>query len=214
MVFQAAVTTWFVRVLVGSTLIFAFTVAPMSHAEASEMVIDNRSTGTMQSSHAGEWRLITDQVMGGRSSGVVVMDQSLERNCLRMRGSVSTANNGGFIQIALDLAGGRSIDATSFTGLVLEVMGNGERYNVHLRTSELWLPWQSYRAEFVAESKWREVRLPFREFEPYKTSKHLDTAKLVRVGVVAIGRAFDADLCVGGIAFYKDEGDNDEDDER
>ncbi len=180
----------------------------VSQAEASEMVIDNRSTGTLQSSHAGEWRLITDQVMGGRSSGNVVMDQYLGRNCLRMRGSVSTANNGGFVQIALDLAGGKSIDASNFNGLVLEVIGNGEKYNVHLRTSGLWLPWQSYRSSFIADSKWREIRLPFSAFEPYKTSKRLDPTKLVRVGLVAIGREFDADLCVGRLAFYKDKGDN------
>ena len=174
----------------------------MNQVVASEMIIDNRSTGTLQSSHAGEWRLISDQVMGGRSSGVLVMDQYMGRNCLRMRGSVSTANNGGFIQIALDLASGRTFDASAFKGLALEVVGNGEQYNVHLRTSQLWLPWQSYRSSFIADSKWREIRLPFSAFEPYKTSKNLDTAKLARVGVVAIGREFDADVCVGSIAFY------------
>lgn len=179
----------------------------MNPVEASEMIIDDRSTGTLQSTHAGEWRLITDQVMGGRSSGVLVMEQYQGRNCLRMRGSVSTENNGGFVQIALDLAGGKSMDASNFTGVVLEVKGNGERYNVHLRTSELWLPWQSYRAEFTADSRWRKIRLPFREFEPYKTRNRLDPTKLVRVGVVAIGREFDADLCVGSIALYKNEGD-------
>jgi hypothetical protein len=177
----------------------------MNPVEASEMIIDNRSTGTLQSSHAGEWRLITDQVMGGRSSGVLVMDQYLGRNCLRMRGSVSTANNGGFVQIALDLAAGKSMDASNFTGLVLEMMGNGERYNIHLRTSELWLPWQSYRADFSSSSKWDEIRLPFSEFEPYKTKKRLDAGKLVRIGVVAIGRQFEADLCLGKIAFYNDD---------
>ena len=196
------------------SFLFSFTVLillgalKVNQLEASGMIIDNRSTGTLQSSHAGEWRLITDQVMGGRSSGEVVMDQYLRRNCLRMRGSVSTANNGGFIQIALDLAAGRAFDASDFTGLVLEVMGNGEQYNVHLRTSQLWLPWQSYRSSFIADSKWREIRLPFSAFEPYKTGKRLDTAKLVRIGVVAIGREFDADLCVGRLAFYKDKGDN------
>jgi hypothetical protein len=184
----------------------------MNQVKASEMIIDNRSTGTLQASHAGEWRLITDQVMGGRSSGVLVMEQYQGRNCLRMRGSVSTENNGGFVQIALDLAGGKSMDASNFTGVVLEVKGNGERYNVHLRTSELWLPWQSYRAEFNADSKWRKIRLPFREFEPYKTRNRLDPKKLVRIGVVAIGREFDVDLCVGSLAFYQDEGNNDEGD--
>ncbi|MGB5454955.1 MAG: CIA30 family protein [Gammaproteobacteria bacterium] len=174
-------------------------------AKATDVLIDDRSTGTLQSSNAGEWRLITDQVMGGRSSGVVLLDQYLGRHCLRMRGSVSTANNGGFLQIALDVGESKGIDASMFDGLVLEVAGNGEHYNVHLRTSELWLPWQSYRSDFITRSQWREIRLPFSEFEPYKTKKRFNPGKLVRIGVVAIGRQFDADLCLGKIAFYNDD---------
>jgi hypothetical protein len=187
----------------------AIVALTMTQLGASEMIIDDRSTGTLQSSLTGEWRLITDQVMGGRSSGDLVVAQHQERSCLRMRGSVSTANNGGFLQIALDLAAGKKFDASDYTGLVIEVMGNGEQYNVHLRTSQLWLPWQSFRSSFTADSTWREIRLPFSTFKPYKTSKQLDPAKLVRVGVVAIGRAFDADLCVGSVAFYGAEGDKD-----
>ncbi|MGB5520410.1 MAG: CIA30 family protein, partial [Gammaproteobacteria bacterium] len=99
----------------------------------------------------------------------------------------------------------KGIDASMFDGLVLEVAGNGEHYNVHLRTSELWLPWQSYRSDFITRSQWREIRLPFSEFEPYKSKKRFNPGKLVRIGVVAIGRQFDADLCLGKIAFYNDD---------
>jgi len=44
--------------------------------------------------------------------------------------------------------------------------------------------------------------LPFAEFTPYKTSKALDVTELERIGVVAIGRAFSADLCIARLGLY------------
>ena len=168
-------------------------------------LIDDRSSRTLKSSHAGEWRLITDQVMGGRSSGELVPDFYLGKHCLRLRGQVSTANNGGFLQLALDLSDGRPYDASSYAGVELEVAGNGELYNVHLRTSNLWLPWQAYRAGFQALPEWQSVRIPFAAFKAYRTTSELRTDKLVRIGLVAIGRDFGADLCVAALSFYRDD---------
>src|SRR6266511_3167985 len=74
--------------------------------------------------------------------------------------------NGGFIQMALDLAiEGQPLDASSCAGVLLVARGNGESYGVHLRTPDCLRPWQSYRAGFVAAPEWREIRLPFERFE-------------------------------------------------
>ncbi|MDH3314991.1 MAG: CIA30 family protein, partial [Gammaproteobacteria bacterium] len=89
-----------------------------------------------------------------------------------------------------------------FTGLRLLVYGNGERYSVHLRTADIVRPWQSYRAHFEAPPEWREIRLPFADFKPYRLEAPLDLTRLRRIGVVAIGRAFFADLRLGEIGFY------------
>jgi hypothetical protein len=80
--------------------------------------------------------------------------------------------------------------------------GNGERYGVHLRTPECVRPWQSYRASFVAEPEWREIRLPFTRFEPYRLTEPLDIRHLRRLGLVAIGRAFHADLAISAVGLY------------
>ena len=85
---------------------------------------------------------------------------------------------------------------------MMDVYGNDEAYNLHLRTDDLWLPWQSYRATFQAPAHWQTVQLPFSDFTPYKTSKTLDLGELERIGVVAIGRAFRADVCVARLGFY------------
>lgn len=165
-------------------------------------LIDDRTSGTLAANVGGAWRLVTDQVMGGRSAGDLQVDDYLGRACLRLSGAVSTANNGGFVQAVLSLAGGRRFDASGYQGIQLIVAGNAEAYNLHLRTSDLWLPWQSYRASFKAEPEWREIRIPFTAFAPYRTGSEFDPRRLQRIGLVAIGREFAADLCLAELRFY------------
>lgn len=167
-------------------------------------LIDARTSNDFRSALGTEWRLVTDGVMGGVSRGRLSTDVKEGRPCLRLSGEVSIENNGGFIQAALPLAEDGVYDASAFDGLEVAIYGNDEPYNLHLRTSDLWLPWQAYRQSFPAERQWRTVRLAFRDFTPYRTGAGLDTAKLERIGIVAIGRAFDADLCIGRVGFYRD----------
>ena len=150
------------------------------------------------------WRLITDGVMGGLSSGTLEKDTVDGRECVRLRGDVSLKNNGGFIQAALDVASASAANASAYQGIVLEVYGNNEEYNLHLRSKDVWLPWQSYRASFVAPAIWQTIKLPFSAFSGYRIQKPLDITQLKRIGIVAIGREFAADLCIGQLALYRD----------
>lgn len=151
------------------------------------------------------WRLVTDGVMGGVSRGQVAQTSSEGEECVRLTGVVSTDNNGGFLQVvkALDKATATRLQSGGFDGLRLRVRGNDERYNVHLRTRDLWLPWQAYRATFETTPQWRTIELPFADFKPYRTSTRLDVGRIKRVGLVAIGRDFEADLCVAKVGFYR-----------
>lgn len=169
------------------------------------LIIDDRSTRDFVASSGGQWRLITDGVMGGKSSGSLEPTEIAGRPCLQLRGDVRLDNNGGFLQAALDLGADQSLEGSDYDGLAIEVYGNDETYNLHLRTHGLWLPWQAYRASFKSEPRWHTVRLPFSAFEAYRTRSALDLTQLARIGVVAIGREFKADLCIGGIAMYADE---------
>jgi hypothetical protein len=167
-------------------------------------IIDERNTGDYRSALGTEWRLVTDGVMGGVSSGKLMLEVKEGRRCLRLGGKVSLDNNGGFIQAALPLAPDGDYDASGFSGLLIDVYGNNQSYNIHLRTSDLWLPWQAYRQSFTAETGWNTYRFAFAGFEAYRTTTQLNTKKLKRIGVVAIGREFDADICIGRMAFYRD----------
>jgi hypothetical protein len=165
--------------------------------------IDDRSTHDLHSSHAGEWSLLTDGVIGGCSYGELTADQYLGRECLRLKGDVCTNHNGGYLQMALDLANDVVFDASDYDGVVIRVAGNGERYNVHLHTSELWLPVASYRVEFIPGPDWRSIYIPFTAFKAHKTYSRLNPARLTRVAIVAIDRDFDANICVSEVALYR-----------
>lgn len=162
------------------------------------MLLDDFETGDGQA-----WRLISDRVMGGVSDGVARLETVAGRRALRMRGRVSLENDGGFVQIARDLApGGGVLDLSGFAGLELDVFGAGEDYGAHLRTRDATRPWQSYRAGFRAQPAWRRLRLPFADFSPHRLETPLDLAGARRLGLVAIGREFDADLAVARVVFY------------
>ncbi len=123
-------------------------------------------------------------------------------SCTCMRGVVSLDNNGGFLQLSADLPASQTTDYTRHAGLLLKLRGNAQVYNVHLKTSDLSSPWQSYRQQFTASPRWTAVRLPFADFEPHRTSIPLNLTALKRLVLVAIGRAFEAELCISTICLY------------
>jgi len=172
-------------------------------AMADTTLLDDRSRNDLVTGQGQEWRLITDRVMGGVSEASLRASSLAGRDCLRLQGTVSLENNGGFVQMALEPAAGEEFDASQFRGLEIEVAGNGESYNLHLRTADLWFPWQSFRADFTATPQWRALRIPFADVQAYRHSSDFDASRLTRIGLVAIGRDFDADLCLGGIRFYR-----------
>ena len=69
---------------------------------------------------------------------------------MRLTGEVSLLNNGGFVQASLGLDKTGLLDAYGYTGIEIEVYGNNENYNLHLRSADTRIVWQSYRAGFQA----------------------------------------------------------------
>ncbi len=172
-------------------------------AEETQLIIDDRRSGNHTASGGGNWRLVTDSVMGGISAGQLTAEEIDGRPCLRLQGEVSTKNSGGFIQAALELETGQLRDASGYDGVVIDVRGNGESYNLHLRQAGLWLPWQAFRATFTASREWQTHYLPFTAFQPHATRADLQPDRLKRIGLVAIGRDFAADVCLGRIGYYR-----------
>jgi hypothetical protein len=149
-----------------------------------------------------DWEYVADTVMGGVSTGQIRHRQVGRRDAVQLSGKVSLANNGGFIQMASDLAGGEVLDASGFAGIEIEVHGNGESYELRLRTDELTRPWQSFRAVFQAGPEWQTLRLPWSGFEAHRTDATFDPARLRRIGILAIGSEMQADIAVSSIRIY------------
>jgi len=178
----------------------------LADTQNNRLIIDDRTSGSLTSNLGTKWRLVTDNVMGGVSSGKLTLDNIKDKNCIRMQGDVSTKNNGGFVQIILPLLDKNSDDkpfnASVYTGIEIEVSGNNESYNIHFRTDSLWFPWQSYRFSFKATPDWQTYRIPFSKLEPYKTTNKFSQDEIIHIGLVAIGREFQANLCIASINFY------------
>ncbi len=147
------------------------------------------------------WRIVTDRVMGGISQASMSIGEHAGRQALCLRGDVSLANNGGFVQANLPLSVRGSFDAHPFQGITFFARGNGEQYNIHLKTADTLAPWQSYRASFTADAQWRRVTLDFTDFKPHRLTAPLDVRRLSKIGVVAIGRAFAAEVCIAELTF-------------
>lgn len=170
---------------------------------SSDAVIDDLSVAHPRTSNGSTWEMIADRVMGGVSNGTMRREVVRDREAIHLQGNVSLENNGGFLQIALDLApDGSAVDASNWAGIEIDVIGNQESYNLHLRTADVARPWQSYRQSFVARPEWRTVRLPFAECEAHRIDAPLDLSTLRRIGIVAIGRAFHADIAIAGVRFH------------
>lgn len=192
-----------VRIAVAAPLLFTLLPLTAMSAETTPLIIDDRRSGKLEANTGTRWRLLTDTVMGGVSSGNLDPAVVAGRPCLRLTGEVSLENSGGFVQASLDLDSAGTLDARGYHGIELDVYGNGQDYNLHLRTADTRIVWQSYRAGFHAAPEWRTLRLPFTDFKPYRISQPLDLQTLRRLGVVAIGREMRADVCIARIGLYR-----------
>lgn len=167
------------------------------------LLIDDFSTSAADYNGAA-WRFFADTVMGGRSQGGASRVSVDNQRAMRLTGKVSLENNGGFIQTALALnKDNKPLDASAYKGVRITVKGNGERYAIHLRTSHTWLPWQYYGASFPTTDTWTTIDLPFSGFEPASLRRQLDTSRLTSIGIVAIKKAFDADVSVARVELYR-----------
>jgi hypothetical protein len=181
-----------------------FSFESAMNGQSGSLLIDDFSKDSGASSFGTQWRMFTDQVMGGVSTGEWNYETIDGRRCLRLRGDVSLANNGGFVQIGLPLTrDGWPFDASSFKGVRLWARGNGEAYSIHLRSSDSRLPWQYYGAEFVANGSWQKFDVPFSAFVPEGLEAELRPDRLVRIAVVAIKKEFKADIAVARLEFYR-----------
>ena len=172
-----------------------------NNAFSKEMILDQLKNPKL-TNQSQQWNFITDQVMGGVSTGkfrVEVVDKVM---CYRMTGDVSTKNNGGFIQIRTKLI--PEINSKNYNGIYIKVYGNEKNYNIHLRTGLTLAPWQYYSYTFATTKNWSEIRAPFEQFKKsnFYQPKSIFGQNIKSVGIVAGFDDFKSDICLSEIGFY------------
>ena len=177
-------------------------LTPAAAQQSSDLFHIDDLSGAPGSSYGGRWQLSTDRVMGGVSRGSARLIQENGQNIIEMTGDVSTANNGGFVQVSKSLR--PRLDASDYTGVELVVQGDGHPYWLHLRDRNTPWPWQVYNASYETSGEWELVRVPFSQFRPYhKTRRQLDPSSLNGIGLVAGYDDFQAKLKIARVSLYR-----------
>ena len=121
---------YFLKTIFLLTFLFVFHFSLPLNSQNINKIIDDFTDNPER-----RWQFYTDQVMGGVSDGRASVRLDSEGPYVRLEGFVSTANNGGFIQIRRNV----SEAPKGAEGILLKVRGNGEKYYIHLNTSETFL---------------------------------------------------------------------------
>lgn len=120
--------------------------------------------------HSGEWRVVNDNIMGGRSVG----DGRIRDGAMVFSGSTNT-DGGGFSSLR---AADKQWDLTGYDGLAARVRADGRRYVFHVQTSlSTGNNRVFYRGSFDTENRiattgaddqdgWQTVFVPFEDFVP------------------------------------------------
>lgn len=167
-------------------------------AIAEEQLIDVYRSAQDQPS---PWLVISDQVMGGVSTAKLHQDKRDNSSCSCLVGRTSLDNNGGFVQMKLDIEPSQL--RTDYQGLFIELYGTAHEYNLHVKTTQLTRPWQSFRCSLAVEPQWTRFLVPYAQLQAHRIETELQPAAIRSVAVVAIGEAFEVDVCVRRFGFFR-----------
>lgn len=128
------------------------------------------------------WYTINDGVMGGISRSEMILSDS---STAIFQGTVSLKNNGGFASTRIGL---HSNPLEGYSGMLLQVRGDGKKYQLRLRTDDRF-DGISYRYRFTTQKGIAQtVIASFTEFEPVFRGRVIeDAAPLVPERVQQLG---------------------------
>jgi hypothetical protein len=138
--------------------------------------------------------------MGGVSSAELRPDDRHKSTCTCLAGRTRLEHNGGFVQMKLEIE--PSWSRADYGGLFIELCGAAHDYNLHVKTNQLDKPWQSFRCTLPVEPQWIRFIVPYAQLRAHRTDAELQPADIRSVAVVAIGTAFEVDVCVRRFGFF------------
>jgi monofunctional biosynthetic peptidoglycan transglycosylase len=105
----------------------------------------------------GNWIIVNDGVMGGRSSS----STDVHEQGMTFSGELSLENNGGFASTRRQLEN----PPLGATGVRLQVRGDGRSYQLRLRHDQRF-DGVAWRHDFDTNGQWQELKFQFKDFIP------------------------------------------------
>lgn len=129
----------------------------MTTKQLSSLFVFNLLFATTEANANARWYVVNDSVMGGISNSQVLY----ENDNLVFTGKVSLANNGGFASIRTLL----DVKNQNITKIVLRVKGDGQTYQLRLRTNE-YMDGAAYTHSFsTTKSEWLNIEFLPEDFQ-------------------------------------------------
>lgn len=132
-------------------------------------IIDHTQTQSTVSDDAKQWYSLNDNVMGGRSTGIVTLND----NHVHFHGSINT-NGGGFASIRYDIS---DIDLSGVTSIRLSVKSDARAYGVQLQDDRSRQQSISYRAPMAITNSdnYDVIEVPLESFKPTFRGRRVQT---------------------------------------
>lgn len=111
-----------------------------------------------ESSVTHRWKTITDNVMGGISSG----SASIQNGVLHFSGKISLANNGGFAMVRSEM---EPFETSEFNAFKLRVKGDGKQYQFRIKIHAQQK--HAYIHHFNTTQSWQTIIIPFKSLKPW-----------------------------------------------
>ncbi|MFT7356122.1 MAG: NADH dehydrogenase [ubiquinone] 1 alpha subcomplex assembly factor 1 [Pseudoalteromonas distincta] len=129
----------------------------MTTKQLSSLFVFNLLFATTETNANARWYVVNDSVMGGISNSQVLY----ENDNLVFTGNVSLANNGGFASIRTLL----DVQSQDITKIMLRVKGDGQTYQLRLRTNE-YMDGAAYTRSFsTTKNEWLNIEFLPEDFQ-------------------------------------------------
>jgi len=111
-----------------------------------------------------EWRIVNDDVMGGRSTST----GSINDDALYFSGYVSLENNGGFASVRSPYG---AYDLSNFSEIVIRHKGTARAFALTFDTYRRWyMP--NYKMEFIPSETWQETSIPIKSLKESRIGQY------------------------------------------
>lgn len=114
----------------------------------------------------GDWKIVNDVVMGGRSEAQFEINSE---GCGVFSGQISLENNGGFSSLRYRF---ESLDVIKYKKVVLKLKGDGKAFQFRLKPNLTHA--HSYVKHFQTSGEWESIEIDFKDMYPQFRGRVLD----------------------------------------